>query len=74
MFMDDTRVALEVELELTVLGKKFIGLGKLTACPFCQNKDGDKEACGMCEGTGIIIKLKKAPQAFKLFVIPGGKK
>lgn len=71
--MDLRPPPLEVELELTVFGFKYTALGRLHVCPFCENKDGEKEACSLCEGTGILIRLKRAPQIFKMFSIKGGK-
>lgn len=65
--------SLGVDLVLTVEGQRIVAKGLVSVCPFCDNLEDNKHACGLCLGSGIIIKLLKPPPQLKLRVIPGGK-
>ena len=71
--MFDPMPSLGVDLVLTIEGQRITVKGLVSICPFCDNLEGDREACGLCVGAGLIIKLLRPPPQLKLRIIPGGK-
>jgi hypothetical protein len=69
----ETRPELEVEIRLKLYGIDYKSKAKICLCPFCTNLEPERSTCGMCDGSGLIIKLKESKLPLKLIVIPGGK-
>lgn len=63
----------EVDIRLTLNDQPYKAKAKICMCPFCRNIEAEKKNCGLCEGQGIIIKLRKMPPIFNPVVIKGGK-
>ena len=74
--MDLGLASFDVEILLTLKidpESSYKAKAKLCACPFCLCRDGEKEKCTFCVGTGILIKLNKPLPKAKLVFIRGGK-